>query len=368
VRPLIVVAVVAIGSSPAVAQARGADSARPAQAERQQLDSQIAQGQRERDAKLPPADRFSFGNRAVPAGTTAEGPIAITNGTLDVFGTVRGDVYAVAGDVRVHRGGRITGDCVAIGGQIIIDGGAIDGAKRSMRGAPAGAPAAATAAQPRSTLQSIKLAVGWFAILMMIGLGVMVFAEGSLDGVVIALERGFARAFWMGFAGQLVLLPGLLLVVVALTISVLGILLIPFAIVSYVVAAAGLMTLGFLAVARLTGGALTADAGTTSPRGVHLRALFTGLVVYLALWLLAAAFTWSPVIGALLRALAMAVTWVAATVGLGAALASRAGTQRPGVSRGAITRASQDDLAWQTPTPVTGVAAARRPATPSARA
>ena len=125
--------------------------------------------------------------------------------------------------------------------------------------------------------------------------------------------------------------PRLLLLVVGLAITVLGVLLIPFAVVAYVIAAAGLVTLGFLAVARLTGGAFASDRGTTSARGVHLRALMMGLIVYLGIWMLAALFTWNPMVGAILRALAIAITWVAATVGLGATLASRAGTQRPGV-------------------------------------
>ena len=94
------------------------------------------------------------------------------------------------------------------------------------------------------------------------------------------------------------------------------------------IAAAGLVTIGFLAVARLTGGALASDRGTTSPRGVHLRALVIGLVAYLGIWMVAALFAWNPVIGAVCRAVAIAITWVAATLGLGAALSSRAGTRR----------------------------------------
>jgi hypothetical protein len=161
----------------------------------------------------------------------------------------------------------------------------------------------------------------------------------------------------MGLAGQLLALPALLVLVVALAITVIGALLIPFAIVAYVIVMAGLVTLGFLAIARLTGGALTPDRGTTSPRGVHLRGLVTGLAIYFGLWLLAACFAWNPVIGSVLRAVATAITWVAATVGLGATLSSRAGTVRPGVS---TFKTTTDEFAWQTPTPVTGVAAATR--------
>jgi hypothetical protein len=86
--------------------------------------------------------------------------------------------------------------------------------------------------------------------------------------------------------------------------------------------------------------------------------------MYMGLWLVAALFTWQPLAGAILRGVALAVSWVAVTVGLGAAMISRAGTRhlqgRAGIS---APRPAPDDLAWQTPTPVTGVTAARRPPT-----
>jgi hypothetical protein len=84
----------------------------------------------------------------------------------------------------------------------------------------------------------------------------------------------------------------------------------------------------------------------------------------MGLWLLAAMFTWQPIAGAILRGIAMAVSWVAVTVGLGATLISRAGTKRLDARRRAVSaarRPAPGDLSWQTPTPVTGVAAARRP-------
>jgi hypothetical protein len=116
-------------------------------------------------------------------------------------------------------------------------------------------------------------------------------------------------------------------------------------------------------VARLTGAAITSGArsGSKAPvRGASLRALVVGLVVYLGLWLAAAAFTWSPLVGSILRAAALAVTWVAVTVGLGAIIASRVAALRP-QSAGAASGGAADPMVWQTPTPVTGVAAARRP-------
>jgi hypothetical protein len=366
-RPFMLAATLAVSSTAAAQQKPVTRDTAPQVVpamQRQQLDSQLQRLRAAGNAGLPTADRFSFGDHSVPAGASMDGPIAVARGNLEVFGTLNGDAIVIDGDIRVHRGARIAGDAMAVGGLVVIDGGAIDGEQRSLTSRSSTERGTKTHT-PLSTWQSVKLVIGWFAILMMIGLGVMIFADANLDGVVIGLERGFARSVLIGIVGQLAALPALLLLIVGLAITILGVLLIPFAVVSFVIAWAGLVTLGFLAIARLTGGALTSDSGTTTPRGVHLRALFFGLFIYLAVWLVAAAFTWSPVAGSILRGLAIAVTWVAATAGLGAALSSRAGTQRPGV--GATARAAADDFAWQTPTPVSGVAAARRPVSPSTR-
>ena len=360
-RALLAFAALAFGAFRAPAQARPSNAPTPApatpaaNADSTQISQEIAERRAKGEQYLPDADHFTVGSRSIAAGTAVDGPIAVARGTLDVFGTIRGDAIALDGSVHVHPGARVTGSAIAAGGTVVIDGGVVEGQERAI---PFGQPAA-TVTQPRhpmSTWESVKLVIGWFALLTIIGLGVMIFAESNLDGVVVALERGFARSFWIGLGGQIVALPVLLVLVVALAITVLGVLLIPFAIVAYVIAAAGLMTLGFLAVARLTGDGLASSRGTTSARGVHLRGLAIGLSVYLALWLVAALFAWNPVVGAILRTVAVALTWVAMTVGLGAALVSRAGTQRSVATKTTTT----DEFAWQTPTPVSGVAAATR--------
>ena len=362
---LLFVTALSFGQAPA--QRPAADSAGSAQRARDTtaLAREIAERRAAGDKYLPDADHFTFGNRTIEARTRVDGPVAVAYGNLDIYGTVNGDVATLRGDVRVHNGGRVTGNAWAAAGSLIIDGGTVEGEKRSIAIGPSSSPSPQPTSQPLTTGQSIRLVLGWFALLAIIGLGVMVFAEPNLDGVVVALERGFARSFWTGLVGEVLMLPALLVLVVALAITVLGVLLIPFAIVAYVVAAAGLFTLGFLAVARLTGGAFASDRGTTSPRGVHLRALVIGLVAYLVVWMLAASLTWSPLLGAVFRALAIALTWVAATVGLGATIISRAGTQRPGTGKPAPT--STDEFAWQTPTPVAGVAASARRSVSSIR-
>jgi hypothetical protein len=320
-------------------------------------------------SRLPPADSFTVGPRAVPAAVTVSGPLAIAEGSLDVYGRVDGSAYVLDGDVVVHSGGVVTGDAVSIGGRVLIDGGRVDGERLTLS-APVG-DVMRVARAPLTTWESIKLVVGWFAVLVIIGLGVLIFAEPNMDGVVEAMEGSFAKAFWFGVLGQIMALPALTLLCIGLVLTVLGILLIPFAVVAYCIALAGLLALGFLAVARLTGSIWSRDSKSPAgARRANLRALFTGLVLYMGLWMLAAIFTWQPIAGAVLRGIALAVSWVAVTVGLGAALLSRAGTKRldaRGRALAASRRPAPDDLAWQTPTPVTGVAAARRPAMTAAK-
>lgn len=311
---------------------------------------------------IPSPDNFELGNREIPAGTTRKGDVAVARGTLAVRGRIEGDALVLHGDVIVYPGGHITGNAVAVDGRVRTAGGVVDGDIRSIRGIAGGilARAAGQSAdgEPVTTWSALKLVFGWFAILCVIGIGVLLFAEKNLDGVVLALEQQFTRSFWTGVLAQLAAIPTLLLIMVGLAITLLGILLIPFAVVAYIIALAGLVTLGFLAVARFTGRAFS--RGAIGTRRLNLRSLLVGLVIYVGLWFLAAAFAWNPVAGAVLRAVALAGSWVALTLGLGATILTRAGTQRDGhAARRAEPPVS--DLSWQTPTPVTGVVAARRP-------
>ena len=314
-----------------------------------------------RALRVPPADSFRLGHQEIAAGTTHAGTAATARGNLQVRGRVTGDAIALHGDVIVHPGGSVGRNAIAVDGRVRTLGGIVEGDVRTVRGLTASILARAgresPSAEPVTTWAAIKLVIGWFAILLAMGIGVLLFAERNLDGVVSALEQHFARSFWTGVLTQVAAIPALLLLLVGLAISVIGILLVPFAVFAFVIALSGLMSLGFIAVARFTGRAFFRAGGEA--RMVKLRSLSIGLTIYLGLWLVAALFISSPVVGSILRAVALAGTWVALTFGLGATMLSRAGTQRDAASR--RPPKVVDDLSWQTPTPVTGVAAARRP-------
>lgn len=311
---------------------------------------------------IPAAGSFAFGDSTVAANHRTAGPVAIAGGTLDVRGAIAGNAVTYGGDIIVHQGGAIHGNAYSILGKVVLDGGVVDGDTRSLSGDLHAivAPAAAVRTPMAATMHALALAGGWLLMLIVVGIGVLIFASSNLGAVSDALERGFGRSFFAGIATQLALAPALALLCVGLALTILGALLIPFAIVAYILAAAGLVTLGVLAVARMAGGVVLAP-GERSPgadRSVSLRAMVYGLLLLMVPWFLAGAVAWSPTAELLMRMVAVAVTWVAATAGLGAAVVSRGGVRRAATpeAKRALSTAS-----WATPTPVAGVTAARRP-------
>jgi hypothetical protein len=313
----------------------------------------------EQIAGLPPADSVTRGARAVPAGATVTGTI-VAQGAVDVAGTVDGSVVSLGGDVTVRPGGRVTGHALSVGGRVLADSGRVDGEIRTMSALPAlldtPAPVAVAQSPAERTLAAAKVVVGSFGVLLVVAIGVLLFAGPNLREVVETVELRFARAFWVGLAGQLLLLPAMVVLCIALALTIIGILLIPFAIVAYAVAVAGLVTLGFLGVAQLIGSAVW-RARDGSERSRAFGTLVVGVAIFFALWLLASLLVWAPMAATVIRAAAVAATWAAVTLGLGAAILSRAGTHR----RLASGSRPVELAAWQTPTPVTGVVAARRP-------
>lgn len=315
-------------------------------------------------SRLDESTPISMGDRVVGPGEVIPGAVVTARGDLVVSGSVGRDAVAVGGDVVVRQGGVVGGDAVAVNGRVRMEGGTVRGETRSIAGPLGLTPATA---RPRSALTTtwhqLLLSLGWLAILAAIGVVVVLFARTNLEGVADAIERGFGRALVVGIAAELAVLPALLvLVVVLLLIPIVGWVLLPFAAIGFLVAIAGALALGFLAMAQVTGEALMRR--TQRGAGGLERVVFVGLVAYMSLWIVAALIAWSGPAGGAMRIVALLLTWVAATVGFGATLVSRGGTSEAARSHILATRTAE--LEWQTPTPVVGVAAARRP-TPAPR-
>ncbi|MBA4072045.1 MAG: hypothetical protein C0497_09460 [Gemmatimonas sp.] len=312
---------------------------------------------------LPAIDRFTWGDLSIPAGAAVDGPVAAARGNVSVRGLVNGDVFAIGGDVVVHAGGEVTGSALALQGKVVVDGGRVGGGMKAT--APFGI--AAAEAEPRLTgsaavIHALKISAGWLVVVLLVGLGVIVFSGAQLEAVVQALENRFSTAFVVGVAAQVGAVPLLALLCLALALTIVGILLIPFAIVAYILGVAGLVTLGALAAASVAGHPVVRQGRNVRTRAVQ--SMVTGTMLLTLPWLASALLVNSQWGGMLARIVAVAITWVAASAGLGAALMARGGVRRVHLH---VSRAPVSPDGWQTPTPIGGIVAARRPTpTPSA--
>ena len=299
--------------------------------------------------------RFVRGNADVAPGDTVRGPLVVVGGTAEIRGVVAGDVYALWGDVVVHEGAEVYGGASAYRGRVVLDGGRVRGMLAAWPAVVATAARAET--PPLSRGRALQLSAGWTAMFLVVGLLVLVLLSANLEATARVLEEEFGRAFFVGVLGQIGFLPALLLAIVALAITIVGLLLIPFALVAAPVALAGFVTLGWLALALVTGRAILRSQRDGSSRAEALKALTFGVVLLMLPWIVSAALQGSGMVAVAARVIALAVTWVAATAGLGAAILSRAGASQ----RARAEQPSPAMQGWQTPTPVAGVAAARRP-------
>lgn len=263
------------------------------------------------------------GHQVVPANTSVGSTVAV-GGNLDVYGTINGNAAAIRGDVIVHRGGHITGKAVAVMGRVRNDGGTIGGpVKQYARSDIQAYASRRTYVVHHNPLRSLSLTIGWLILVMVVGFGVISLAGDKVEIVVNTVRDGVGKSVGSGLLGYLAILPGAVGVVILLAVTLIGILLIPLGLVAYMLIIAGLAMFGFIAVLLLTGAAITGGKSRDdTPRGAMLRAFATGALAYLGLWIVAAAFSWLPLVGALVRSLAAGASFIAVTAGFGAVLRS----------------------------------------------
>ncbi len=310
-------------------------------------------------------DAMSSGARTVDSTQRLAGDVATWHGPLEIRGTVDGNAVAVGGDVVLLPGGHVRGDALSVGGQVRMSGGTVDGETRSISAFSVGPITGVRLTPAQATRRSLSLSIACYLILVAMALAVAIGARAHLETVAGTIRTDFTRAFLFGLLGEIAVLPLFLLSMVALAITVVGILLIPFAAVAYALAVLGALALGFLAMSLLAGDAFMRADGYEPHARPLVTHLIVGLSLFLVLWLLAGGASFLGLAGSVLRLLAVLSTWIAATVGLGATIITRAGT-RSAIVPPRVAAPPVEEYAWQTPTPVSGVAAARRP-TPAPR-
>ena len=308
-----------------------------------------------------------MGDFSIGSNETVPGHLLVVQGTADIYGKLLGNLVTVDGDVVIHPGGVVSGDILTLGGEVRDEGGEIGGEVRTFRtssvlGTPLPVQGAAAPTAIETVFRRMAGVVGVFLTLGALGFGLVMFGRPNLEVVSDTVSHSFGRAFATGLLGQLLLLPTFGMLVVGLILSVVGIVLLPFAVVVYallvIVGAVG----GYLAVAHAMGETYTRrrlalGAMIGSPNSY--RYLLVGLGALAAFWAAWSVFGWVPVAGDLIRGAAILVTWLLATAGFGAALLSRAGIRENFAGRLLPPEALTDEYLWATPQ--YGVTAAKRP-------
>jgi len=184
-----------------------------------------------RDANGLSLDRSSVSASAhtVEAAQHLTGDVASWHGPLEIRGTVDGNAVAIGSDVVLLPGGHVRGDAVSVGGQVRMAGGTVDGETRSISAFSVGPIAGAQLTPQQALKRSLSLAVACYLILVTMALAVAIGARAHLETIAATIRTDFSRAFLFGLLGEVAVVPLFLLSMVALAITLVGILLIPFA-------------------------------------------------------------------------------------------------------------------------------------------
>jgi hypothetical protein len=303
--------------------------------------------------------RAQLGNFSVGSSESLEGDLLVIRGTADVYGDVTGNLVALDGDILIHRGATIDGDALALGGKVRNLGGTVLGESRSVSDGEA--PAIAPRSELAATGMRLAGVVGVFLTLALVGFGLVLFGRPHLETVSDTASHSFLRSFLVGLLSQVLIVPTFGMLVVGLVLSVVGVLLVPFVVIVYALLVIVGIVGGLLAVAHALGETHTRRQ---MARGVALspnsfRYLAFGLGALASVWLAWALCGWVPVASGLVLGAAVLSTWLLGTVGLGAAVLSRAGVQPQFAGRYLPAEMLTDEYLWATPQQ--GVPAVKRP-------
>ena len=260
-------------------------------------------------------------------------PVVSIGGNVTVLGRVDDDVVAVGGSVRLGPKARVRGDVTAVGGRVDQERGAtIGGTVNEVRIGPQfnfkpwhafdgvwfdGWDAIGSGFRLLGTVMRVSL-------VMLLVLLVALIASRPVQRIADRVGRDPWISGFTGLLAQLLFIPVLVVTVVILAVSIIGIpllLLVPFAIVAFLVA----MLVGF------SGVALRVGRWAVGQERSAFVALAVGVVLVSAVALVARTLSLLPVplwpISWFLALTAFVLEYAAWTVGLGGALLTRFGTR-----------------------------------------
>lgn len=303
--------------------------------------------------------RAFLGDFGIGTLDTLDTSLLVVRGTANVFGTLTGNLVTLDGDIVVHPGGTLLGEALALGGAVRDAGAGIRGGVRAF--SEQTAPAGSALEAPSGFLVRAAGLAGVFLTLLAIGFGLVTFARPPLEIVSDTVAHSLGRSFVVGVLAQMLVLPTLGMLVVGLVLTVVGALLVPFAVAAFALLFLAAAGMGILAVAHAMG---ENRARRKMAMGVALspnsyRYIATGLGGLSIVWLVWLLFGWVPFAGTLVLTASVLVSWILATVGFGASLLSRIGMRPDFAGRIIPQEALTDEYLWATPQ--FGVPAVQRP-------
>lgn len=287
------------------------------------------------------------GDHVVARGETVDGDMVVVGGDLKVEGVIRGDAIVTEGDLVMEEGGRVLGDAVVTGGQLLNHGGRILGEMRTI--AVNGSPVVQVAPHaPRPPRQAARMDRSWFheiaegiaglfstlafgLVLAGMGAALIFYGLPYLRRVSDTVRRHTGRSAAVGLAASFLVIPAFVVLVVALAISIIGIPVLLVAIPLYPLAVLAAFGFGLLAVAHVVGEYTAEQRGSFDFHYRNAYAyVFFGIGLLLAPML--AGHTLGMVgflgwVGTLLQVVGGMILWAASTLGLGAVILTRAGTR-----------------------------------------
>jgi hypothetical protein len=272
-----------------------------------------------------------LGNYELPANITAREPIVVIGGSATINGRAEDDVVVIGGTLRIGPTAVVRGDVAAIGGEALIH------------------PAAQIAGEINRTVMmgpDFDFGAGWLTsgwwvafafgatllrlgVVLIVALLLTVVVPKWIDDISRRASSAPLASAAIGIAGQVLFVPTLIAVTMALVVTIIGIALL--AAFPFVLGAGALLWVaGFAAVAINVGARLRGrEAGASTARVVDL---LVGFALIAAITLLAHAVALGSGGGPLywmLRGAGWLIEWMAWTLGLGAALAALIGSRYP---------------------------------------
>ena len=232
--------------------------------------------------------------------------VFVLRGQITISGTVEQNVVAIGGSIVLTRTAVVNGDVVALGGIIVMGKGAdVHGTLTEINSSNISAAISDLLSddwEGWSWLFAIFSVVVFFAILIL-ALLIVALIPKPIQVIAETIKTNTFKVSLSGLLGLLLIVP----IAVLLTISVIGIVLIPLEMILVVSAA----LLGFIAVSQLVGRRVLMLIKRTGGGGI--RQTFWGLIT---LWLIG----WIPYVGWIIKVMAV-------VLGLGGVIMTRFGTK-----------------------------------------